>query len=212
MDFDKVLSEVKDMVSKETRKLVKRLDQVEEKLQPRSLIQKKRRLEWIFLMENIYTMLEQPTEQEDKEELVQRVEVVKEMKKPTEKDYVTTLNEEPIKVNLEVPDSEGNDFEENKSLEDEVISSQSKEFKISPIAANNMQDLRTNLFQEREYDMIRAASKPRHVNEPIPNTRVQDFNEDFHGLSQDEWKMYKSWHGLIYSSISKLVKIHHLSN
>ena len=44
-------------------------------------------------MENIYAMLEQPTEQEDKEELVQRVEVVKEMKKPTEKDYVTTLNE-----------------------------------------------------------------------------------------------------------------------
>ena len=212
MDFDKVLSEMKDMVSKETRKLVKRLDQVEEQLQPRSLIQKKRRLEWIFLMENIYTMLEKPTEQEDKEELVQRVEVVKEMKKPTEKDYVTTLNEDPIKVNLEVPDSEGNDFEENKSLEDEVISSQSKEFKISPIAANNMQDLRTNLFQEREYDMIRAASKPRHVNEPIPNTRVQDFNEDFHGLSQDEWKMYKSWHGLIYSSISKMVKIHHLSN
>lgn len=205
MDFDKVLSEMKDMVSKETRKLVKRLDQVEEKLQPRSLIQKKRRLEWIFLMENIYTMLEQPTEQEDKEELVQRVEVVKEMKKPTEKDYVTTLNEEPIRVNLEVPDSEGNDFEENKSLEDEVISSQSKEFKISPIAANNMQDLRTNLFQEREYDMIRAASKPRHVNEPIPNTRVQDFNEDFHGLSQDEWKMYKSWHGLIYASRSKMV-------
>ena len=163
-------------------------------------------------MENIYTMLEQPTEQEDKEELVQRVEVVKEMKNPTEKDYVTTLNEEPNRVNLEVPDSEGNDFEENKSLEDEVISSQSKEFKISPIAANNMQDLRTNLFQEREYDMIRAASKPRHVNEPIPNTRVQDFNEDFHGLSQDEWKMYKSWHGLIYSSISKMVKIHHLSN
>lgn len=40
MDFDKVLSEMKDMVSKETRKLVKRLDQVEEKLQPRSLIQK----------------------------------------------------------------------------------------------------------------------------------------------------------------------------
>lgn len=212
MDFDKVLSEMKDMVSKETRKLVKRLDQVEEQLQPRSLIQKKRRSEWILLMENIYAMLEQPTEQEDKEELVQRVEVVKEMKKPTEKDYVTTLNEEPIRVNLEVPDSEGNDFEENKSLEDGVISSHSKEFKISPIAANNMQDLRTNLFQEREYDMIRAASKPRHVNEPIPNTRVQDFNEDFHGLSQDEWKMYKSWHGLIYSSISKMVKIHHLSN
>ena len=204
MDFVKVLSELKDMVSKETRKLVKRLDQVEEKLQPRSLIQKKRRLEWIFLMENIYTMLEKPTEQEDKEELVQRVEVVKEMKKPTEKDYLTTLNEERIKVNLEVPDSEGNDFEENKSLEDEIISSQSKEFKISPIAANNMQDLRTNLFQEREYDMIRAASKPRHVNEPIPNTRVQDFNEDFHGLSQDEWKKYKSWHGLIYASRSKM--------
>ena len=38
--FIKVLSELKDMVSKETRKLVKRLDQVEEKLQPRSLIQK----------------------------------------------------------------------------------------------------------------------------------------------------------------------------
>ena len=95
-------------------------------------------------------MLEQPTEQEDKEELVQRVEVVKEMKKPTEKDYVTTLNEEPNRVNLEVPDSEGNDFEENKSLEDGVISSHSKEFKISPIAANNMQDLRTNLFQKRE--------------------------------------------------------------
>ncbi|RYE03132.1 MAG: hypothetical protein EOP33_09815, partial [Rickettsiaceae bacterium] len=62
MDFDKVLSEMKDMVSKETRKLVKRLDQVEEKLQPRSLIQKKRRSEWILLMENIYAMLEQPTE------------------------------------------------------------------------------------------------------------------------------------------------------
>ena len=91
---------MKDMVSKETRKLVKRSDQVEEKLQRRNLIQKKRRSEWIFFMENIYTMLEQPTEQEDKEERVQRVEVVKEMKKPTEKDYVTTLNEEPIKVNL----------------------------------------------------------------------------------------------------------------
>ena len=201
--FIKVLSELKDMVSKETRKLVKRLDQVEEKSQPRSLIQKKRRLECIFLMENIYTMLEKPTEQEDKEELVQRVEVVKEMKKPTEKDYLTTLNEERIKVNLEVPDSEGNDFEENKSLEDGVISSHSKEFKISPIAANNMQDLRTNLFQEREYDMIRAASKPRHVNEPIPNTRVQDFNEDFHGLSQDEWKNFKSSHGLQHLRIQK---------
>ena len=171
--FIKVLSELKGMVSKETRKLVKRLDQVEEKLQPRSLIQKKRRSEWILLMENIYAMLEQPAEQEDKEELVQRVEVVKEMKKPTEKDYVTTLNEDPNKVNLEVPDFEGNNFEENMSLEDEVISSQSKEFKISPIAANNMQDLRTNHFQEREYDMIRAASTPRHVNEPIPNTRLQ---------------------------------------
>ena len=60
------------------------------------------------------------------------------------------LRQEPIRVNLEVPDSVGNDFEENKSLEDGVISSHSTEFKISPIAANNMQDLRTNLFQERE--------------------------------------------------------------
>ena len=54
-------------------------------------------------------------------------------------------------------------------------------------------------------DMTRAASNSRHVNEPIPNPRVQDFNEDFHGLSQDELKKYKSWPGLIYASRSKMV-------
>ena len=77
MDFDKVLSEMKDMVSKETRKLVKRLDQVEEKLQPRSLIQKKRRLEWIFLMENIYTMLEKPADKKTRKNLFSVLKLLK---------------------------------------------------------------------------------------------------------------------------------------
>ena len=77
MDFVKVLSELKDMVSKETRKLVKRLDQVEEKLQPRSLIQKKRRLEWIFLMENIYTMLEKPADKKTRKNLFSVLKLLK---------------------------------------------------------------------------------------------------------------------------------------
>ena len=58
---------------------------------------------------------------------------VKEMKTREEKEYVTTLNEGPIAINLEITDSEGNDFEEYKRLEDKVISSQSLEFKIFPI-------------------------------------------------------------------------------
>jgi len=56
------------MVSKETTKLMKRLDEIEQKLQPESLIRNKRRSEWIVLMENNYTMLEQPTPLQDKEE------------------------------------------------------------------------------------------------------------------------------------------------
>ena len=58
---------------------------------------------------------------------------VKEMKMPKENKYVTTLHEGPIAINLEMTDSEGNDFEEYKRLEDKVISSQSLEFKIFPI-------------------------------------------------------------------------------
>ena len=27
--------------------------------------------------------------------------------------------------------------------------------------------------------------------QPIPNSRVEDFKEEFHGLSKDEWKKYK---------------------
>ena len=109
------------------------------------------------------------------------------------------LNERPIAINLEMPDSEGNDFEEHKRLEDKVISSKSLEFKIFPIARNNkMQDIRTDLLQERECDIIRAALRPKHVNDPIPNTRVQDVNEDFHGLSQDEWKSHNAWIGQVH--------------
>jgi len=141
------------------------------------------------------------------------------MKTPKENEYVTTLNEGPIAINLEVLDSEGNDFEKYKRLEDKVISPQSLEFKIFPIAGNNnLQDFRTNLLQEIEYDMIRAALKPKLVNDPIPNTRVQDFNEDFHGLSRDEWKKHNAWIGQVYifgfktlHSRSKKLKIRFIS-
>jgi len=117
---------------------------------------------------------------------------------------VTTLNEWPIAINLGVPDLEGNDFEEYKRLENKVISSQSLQFKIFPITGNNnMHDFRTNLLQEREYDMIRAAFKPKTVNDPIPNTRVQDINEDFHGLSKDEWKRKNAWIGQVFIFVFK---------
>ena len=58
-----------------------------------------------------------------------------------------------------------------------------------------MQDFRTNLLQEREYDMIRAALKPKTMNDPIPNTRVQDFNEDFKPRLMEKAKLL-DWPGL----------------
>ena len=56
---------------------------------------------------------------------------------------------------------------------------------------NNIQDLRTNLLQQRENDVIPHAKKQRRFKEPIPNSRVEYFKEEFHGLSKDEWKKYK---------------------
>ena len=56
---------------------------------------------------------------------------------------------------------------------------------------NYVQDLRTNLLQDRENDGIPRAKKQRRFKETIPNSRVQDIKEEFHGLSEDEWKKYK---------------------
>jgi len=56
------------MVSKETTELLKRLDEIEETLQLESLIRNKRTSEWIVLMENNYTLLGLPSQQQDKEE------------------------------------------------------------------------------------------------------------------------------------------------
>ena len=41
-------------------------------------------------------------------------------------------------------------------------------------------------------DVIPHAKKQRRFKEPIPNSRVEDFKEEFHGLSKDEWKKYKA--------------------
>ena len=51
--------------------------------------------------------------------------------------------------------------------------------------------VRTYLLQERENDGIPRAKKQRRFNELVPNSRVQDIKEEFHGLSEDEWKKYK---------------------
>lgn len=41
-------------------------------------------------------------------------------------------------------------------------------------------------------------TKKMYSEESISNSRVHDFNEEFHSLSQAGWKMYKAWLVLIY--------------
>ena len=44
---------------------------------------------------------------------------------------------------------------------------------------NYVQDLRTNLLQERENDVIQHAKKQRSFKEPIPNSRVKTSKKSF---------------------------------
>ena len=146
------------------------------------------------MTEKICIWFEQQTFQQKKKKHVQHVEVVEEKEILVGEELVTTLIEESIPIKLEVPNLAVPYFEDNKNMEDEVISFQTKKVKIfSPISEfNNVQDLRTNLLQERENDVIPRAKEQRRFIEPIPNSRVQDFNKEFHGLNKAEWKKYKA--------------------
>ena len=157
------------------------------------------------MTEKICIWFEHQTFQQKKKKHAQHVEVVEEKEILVGYELVTTLIDGSIPIKSEVPNLAVPYFEDNNNMEDEVISFQTKKVKnFSPISEfNNVQDLRTNLLQERENDVIPRAKEQRRFIEPIHNSRVQDFNEDFHGLSQDEWKNFKSSHGLQHLRIQK---------
>ena len=85
---------------------------------------------------------------------------------------MTTLIDESIPIKSDVPTLAVPYFEYNKNMEDEVISFHTKKVKnFSPISEfNNVQDLRTNLLQERVDDVIPRAKEQRRFIEPIPNS------------------------------------------
>ena len=159
MDFDEFLSVAKDIISKETKKIMKRLDRIEENQQSKSVAEKKRALDkkWDVLTEKFCIWFEHQTFQQKKKKHAQHVEVVEEREILAGEELVTTLIEESIPIKLEVP----NYFGDNKNIEEEIISFQTKKVKIfSPISEfNNVQDLRTNLLQERENDVIPCAKE-----------------------------------------------------
>ena len=52
-------------------------------------------------------------------------------------------------------------------------------------------------------DMIPRAKKQRYFKALIPNLRIQNFNEEFHGLQKDDFKL---WLGLILQNLENLGK------
>lgn len=205
MYYEKIFSEVKHILKIQKIKIVKRLDRNEEKLQLRSENQK--RLEsldksWDVLTKQMCDMFEQLAYKEKREEDVKNFEVAKEDEKLVEKENLATPSEESLVININISNLRYTHFEVNKKPENKLILSHTKKLKMSTSIAEikSMQDLRTNLLQERENDMIIGATKQRYFKDSMPNL-VQYFNEEFHGLGEDEWKKYKE---LVYSAFTHI--------
>ena len=71
--------------------------------------------------------------QQKKKKHVQHVEVVEEKEILVGEELVTTLIEESIPIKLEFPNLAVPYFEDNKNMEDEVISFQTKKVKITRV-------------------------------------------------------------------------------